>query len=133
MAAQRAHHRVSEHQARSWREWIEENIVRGVSSRRLESALLAHGFPSQHARAAVRRASQARRVIVARSTVERLAKLESLLDALNSAAALSSDNAGVDRRAALTHEEFLDGYYSRNRPVLLHGMISHWPALVRWT
>ena len=40
---------------------------------------------------------------------------------------------GIERRAGLSREEFLERYYAANRPVILTGEMADWPALTRWT
>ena len=39
----------------------------------------------------------------------------------------------VDRRHQLTLEAFVEEYERPNKPVLITGMIDHWPALQEWT
>ena len=46
---------------------------------------------------------------------------------------LSAQGAAIERRAGLSSDEFLDRYYAANRPVILTGEMSGWPALAKWT
>jgi hypothetical protein len=62
-----------------------------------------------------------------------LAKREWMLDLLERQRALSPATLGIERRADLTAEEFLERYYSTNRPVILTGKLQGWPALDAWT
>jgi cupin-like protein len=62
-----------------------------------------------------------------------LAKREWLLDLLEQQRALSPATLGIERRADLSAEEFLERYYSTNRPVILTGQLRGWPALEAWT
>jgi hypothetical protein len=62
-----------------------------------------------------------------------LAKREWLLDLLERQRALSPATLGIERRADLSAEEFLERYYSTNRPVILTGKMQGWPALTAWT
>lgn len=62
-----------------------------------------------------------------------LARREWLLDLLERQRALSPATLGIERRADLGGEEFLERYYSANRPVILTGKLAGWPALDRWT
>jgi hypothetical protein len=39
----------------------------------------------------------------------------------------------VDRREGLSRQEFLNEYYSQNRPVILTDVCRDWPARTRWT
>jgi hypothetical protein len=62
-----------------------------------------------------------------------LRKREWLLETIERQRALSPATVAIERRAALSSEEFLDCYYAANRPVILVGEMSDWPALTRWT
>jgi hypothetical protein len=66
-------------------------------------------------------------------TLLHLRKREWLLEALERQRALSQQNATIERRAGLGSDEFLDRYYAANRPVILTGEMSGWPALAKWT
>jgi len=61
-----------------------------------------------------------------------LAKREWLLDLLERQRALTPATLGIERRADLSAEEFLERYYSTNRPVILTGKMQGWPALDAW-
>jgi hypothetical protein len=39
----------------------------------------------------------------------------------------------VDRRRAVSRQEFFTGYATPRQPVVLEGLINQWPALQRWT
>ena len=62
-----------------------------------------------------------------------LRKREWLLETLERQRALSECGATIERRAGLSSDEFLDRYYAANRPVILTGEMSGWPALAKWT
>jgi hypothetical protein len=62
-----------------------------------------------------------------------LRKREWLLETLERQRALSAQDATIERRAGLSSDEFLDRYYAANRPVILTGEMSGWPALAKWT
>jgi hypothetical protein len=62
-----------------------------------------------------------------------LRKREWLLETLERQRALSARDAAIERRAGLGSDEFLDRYYAANRPVILTGEMSGWPALAKWT
>ena len=46
---------------------------------------------------------------------------------------LNPKNKTVPRRSGLSREQFLEEYYSLNRPVVLTGMMDGWQALNKWT
>ena len=62
-----------------------------------------------------------------------LAKREWLLETLERQRDLAPSAAGIERRADLTRDEFLERYYAVGRPVILTGEMDGWPALSRWT
>jgi hypothetical protein len=62
-----------------------------------------------------------------------LAKREWLLETLESQRDLAPSLIGIERRAGLGSDEFLERYYAANRPVILTGEMADWPAVVRWT
>jgi hypothetical protein len=62
-----------------------------------------------------------------------LRKREWLLETLERQRGLSTQSATIERRAGLGSDEFLERYYAANRPVILTGEMSGWPALAKWT
>jgi hypothetical protein len=62
-----------------------------------------------------------------------LAKREWMLELMERQRALSPATLGIQRRAKLDPQEFLERYYSTNRPVILTGLLDDWPALGSWT
>lgn len=62
-----------------------------------------------------------------------LAKREWLLETLESQRDLAPSLIGIERRAGLGTQEFMERYYAANRPVILTGEMADWSALVRWT
>jgi hypothetical protein len=62
-----------------------------------------------------------------------LAKREWLLETLERQRHLTAAVAGIERRAGVDGQEFLERYYATNRPVILTGEMDDWPALRLWT
>ncbi len=62
-----------------------------------------------------------------------LRKREWLLETIERQRGLTPITAGIERRAGLGGEEFLERYYATNRPVILTGEMAGWPALELWT
>jgi hypothetical protein len=62
-----------------------------------------------------------------------LAKREWLLEAVERQRSLATGLVALERRSALSAEEFLERYYAAHRPVILTGEMADWPALARWT
>jgi hypothetical protein len=62
-----------------------------------------------------------------------LAKREWLLEAIERQRDLAPALSVVERRSGVGSQEFLERYYAANRPVILTGELTGWPALSRWT
>ena len=62
-----------------------------------------------------------------------LRRREWLMEAQERQRHLSPVAAAIERRSALSSDEFLDRYYAPGRPVILLGEMADWPALARWT
>ena len=62
-----------------------------------------------------------------------LKKREWLLETLERQRDLAPTAVGIERREGLSADEFLEGYYAVNRPVILTGEMADWPALRLWT
>jgi hypothetical protein len=65
--------------------------------------------------------------------VRDLRKREWLLETIERQRGLSTPTATIERRAGLSRDEFLHRYYAANRPLILTGEMTDWPALIRWT
>ena len=48
------------------------------------------------------------------------------------ATACIPQSSEIDRRHKLSRDEFLQEYYSTNRPVIITGMMDDWPAMGKW-
>ena len=62
-----------------------------------------------------------------------LAKREWLLETLERQRDLAPAAVGIERRAGLSSDEFLERYYAVGRPVILTGEMADWPAPELWT
>lgn len=121
-----------------WRRWIAENLMLDVGPETVIGTLVANGFPVvvaarevQHALASpyLAGARQGRGILQ-----NRLAKREWVLDIYRKLNR-QRDGEGVgaiERRHRLTRDEFYQQYYLANRPVIITGMLEHWPAMQRW-
>jgi hypothetical protein len=67
------------------------------------------------------------------ATALALRKRDWLLQTMERQRALSPAAVGIERRAGLSGEEFLERYYATGRPVILTGEMDDWPALKLWT
>ena len=62
-----------------------------------------------------------------------LAKREWLLEATERQRDLAPAKAGIQRRQAVSSDDFLENHYALARPVILTDAMTDWPALKRWT
>ncbi|MBB6249405.1 Stf0 family sulfotransferase [Rhodanobacter sp. A1T4] len=60
-------------------------------------------------------------------------KADRLQSALQQLAALAPATSTVERRSALSRNEFLERYYAANRPVIMRGLTDDWPAIRLWS
>ena len=112
-----------------WRRWIAENKLLGVSDEQLVAELVRHGgVDAGLATQEVRAVTEHPYFQAGEQMAQRLRKLESLLDVRRSLSSLASGSDGLERRGRISREEFLERYYSANRPVILTGLLEDWPA-----
>ncbi|MEO7066291.1 MAG: cupin-like domain-containing protein [Rhodanobacter sp.] len=112
------------------RRWIAENIILGSSAADLVQVLVKEGIAQPMAVAEVDAAVRSPYIRGADRLKQRLEKRDWVLDIQRKLNRLRPPV--VERRAKLTSEEFLTEFYSVNRPVIITGMINHWPALEKW-
>jgi hypothetical protein len=62
-----------------------------------------------------------------------LAQREWLLEALERQRDLAPALAGIENRAEVDPQDFLERYYVPGRPLILEGELADWPALGRWS
>jgi hypothetical protein len=117
-----------------WARWIVENKVQGLDDHRIAAILRANGFDESSSWDGVCRLDDATvNLDVAIRNAQRLKKLESIFDAIESMRCLTPDTETVCRREGLSREDFLAEYYSANKPVILTDQLHHWRALQVWT
>lgn len=116
-----------------WRRWLAENKIQGLDDKVLLYVMARAGV---HPNLVVAELQQMRGhpYIEAAGNLNQLArKLESILAVQRELAALSPRASEIERRRKLNKAEFLEEFYSRNRPVVFTGLIKDWKALSRWT
>lgn len=121
-----------------WRRWIAENLLLDVGPDAIVATLMANGFHVALAAREVQQALASPYLAGARQgrgiLQNRLAKRDWVLDIYRK---LNRQRDGegpgaIERRQQLTRDEFYQQYYLANRPVIISGMLDHWPALHRW-
>ena len=116
-----------------WRKWVAENLMLGQSPEVVTAALVENGFSQALAAAEVQVATGHPFVQAGQSLGRKLKKRDWVLQCQTILQEQSPFYGGVERRHCLSRDEFYELYYYRNRPVVITGMLEHWPALNRWT
>jgi hypothetical protein len=117
----------------AWQKWIAENLMLCQPAEALVQVLVEKGYPAELAVAEVERAATHPYVSAGQSIGKKLKKRDWVLHCQTILQEQSPYYGGVERRHQLSREEFYEAYYYRNRPVVISGMLEHWPALSRWT
>jgi hypothetical protein len=117
-----------------WRMWAAETLLAGVSPAVVARTLAGEaGVAPSRAATFVHTLRGSAALRAGERAAQRLRKLESLLDALETVRRAAPGAADVPRRRGLTGESFLAEHYATNRPVLLEDFAAGWPALGTWT
>ncbi len=113
------------------RRWIAEELLLGVPRERVIQRLSSSGIAGGLATAEVERAEKSPYFSAAGRLQARLGKRDWVL--ANQARMNAADLAEVPRRDRIDPAEFFHDFYHAHRPVLLSGLIEHWPARQRWS
>lgn len=116
-----------------WREWLAENVVRGVDAERLVDVLVSEGFPRATARAEVDATREHPAVRAGLGHTRLHEDTLCLLDTRVSLHRHSGRHRRVERHKDLPIPEVMARYYLAHRPVLLEGFMRDWPLMKRWT
>ena len=115
-----------------WRRWIAENLMLEMSQDSILQTLVANGFSPTEGAAEIGLALQSPYFRAADRLRNRLRKRNWLLAAYRKLSRLHTGSGEIERRHRLARGEFLEGYYSANRPVIITGMMEDWPAMEKW-
>ena len=113
-----------------WRRWIAENLMLGSPPEALAAILAQNGIGPAEARKEIALAIQSPYLHGAKRLANRLAKRNWVL-AIQQHLNKLGDNS-IARRERLSGEQFLQEYYRMNRPVIITGMMEHFPARTKW-
>jgi ribosomal protein L16 Arg81 hydroxylase len=116
-----------------WKAWIAENKMLGVIDQQVLDILICNGIDRKLALDELRSASSHPYVRAGDRLAQRLRKLESLLNIRGVLAGLSAHSGTIERKSNVSREDFLEDYYSMNRPVILLDAMCSWRALSAWT
>jgi Cupin-like domain len=117
-----------------WKRWIAENKLFGHTNESLVKVLVQSGIDSEVAWAGLWQVDADPCFPAGFQAVQRLKKLESLLDVYSQLGALrpAAKFEGIERRSNVSRNEFLDRYYSANKPIVLLDLMKNWKARTTW-
>ena len=114
------------------RRWIAENLLLDLPPEMIHEALIGIGHDPDEAAFEIRLALSSPYLRGADQLRNRLKKRDWLLATYRRINRLKPGSETIPRRHQLPRAEFLDQYYSANRPVIITGMMNDWPALRKW-
>jgi hypothetical protein len=117
----------------AWKKWLAEILMLYTDEATILKILMDNGLTESSARQSIREAVEDPYIEAAREYSQKLLKRDWLLRILHKSQQLSSYAHSVQRRANLSSDEFLEHYYSANRPVILTELLKNWTALEKWT
>ncbi len=122
-----------------WQSWVNENIQRGCNKIELGYILLRNKFTlpqvrtmmGEHFPADLEPAKGEPKIIPMGNPLDR--KCASLVEVQQQLSQLSPKDGTIERRRGVSSDEFLEKYYSANRPVILCDLMAYWQAKKKWT
>jgi ribosomal protein L16 Arg81 hydroxylase len=116
-----------------WSVWLAENRLAGTQDDILVSTLIEANFEPAAASAAIASLDEDPVYLVARRATQQLRKVQSTLDIRRTLSDIAFPAASIERRTDVTPTEFLERYYSANRPVILSAILGTSRACQSWT
>lgn len=116
-----------------WKQWVAENKLLGVSEQSITEKLLLEGFSKTAIEKELKEVSDHPYIKAAYYLSEQKRKHEALMNLQHFLAAQSSFYGKIFFEKNLSRREFLDFYYSQNRPVVLNDIMTNWKAMSLWT
>jgi hypothetical protein len=124
-----------------WRRWVAENVLLRVEPTAIVDAMVREGFDRDTAVRELQAAWNHPYLAAAQGVgagpktglENKLQKRDWVLEVYRRAARQATTFGQVLRVRQPSRQEFLDSYYSQNRPVVIEGALDDWPALTRWT
>src|SRR5262249_17486187 len=107
-----------------WRQWIARSKLLGLPDPAIVEVLVTNGYRREVAAAEVEDAAAHPYLRAALALQKPLRRAHSLLNALSDSSRLDPGAHSVERRKALSREEFRDRYYAVNRPVIIEHLMT---------
>ncbi len=115
-----------------WRRWIAQCLLEGITPDRVARVLEREGIPRSEILREVRAQSTDPCLQAGEALAARVRKLERILGLQAELRALSPALRQIERRSAVSRQEFLERYYAANRPVVLNDVARGWRAVEAW-
>jgi hypothetical protein len=115
-----------------WRRWIAENLMVGHAPESLLQIMTSSGFSRDESALEIDAAARSPYIKGSTLLLNRLRKRDWLLAVYRKSNRLHPQSSAVERRHKLSRDEFLQEYYTTNRPVIITGMMDDWPAMRKW-
>jgi Cupin-like domain len=116
-----------------WRQWIAENRLRDCTPESMAATMAAAGLDPGEAAAAIRTMETDPVFKAARKHQQLLRKLESVTGNLQKVWESQPNYGVVERRKAVSKQEFVERYVRGCRPLVITGIARDWPAMKRWS
>ena len=116
-----------------WRAWVAENLMLGTDRAVIKSVLAKNGFSEMLGEQEIVAAEQSPYLAAGRKVARRAGKRDWHLANIAKLEALAGVHREVPRVMTPEPRSFFADYYYLNRPVILQGMMSTWPAFAKWS
>jgi hypothetical protein len=113
--------------------WIGLRLLAGEERQKIVRLLVERGYSSRSAEELVSEATGEPLIAECLTRARHARKLSSLVRALAKQLRQSPVAECVPVHSNPSPELFFENFYFANRPVLVRGLMQHWPALSRWT
>ena len=116
-----------------WQEWLAENLMRGVRPDALKAVTDRNALDGRLVDETMERIGVSPIFAAGYKIGQRKQKFTTLLEALSKLYRQSGYAESFQKIDRLPAAKFYRDFYHRNRPVVVRGLMSDWPALKRWT
>jgi len=117
----------------AWRDWLAENLIRGVDPERLRTTLVDSGVPAGEAEARIEELASSPALRVGRAYAVYAERLHHVLSLERTAERLSPTPGEIERIDTIDADDFYRRYVATSTPVIIEGIARRWPALSRWS
>jgi ribosomal protein L16 Arg81 hydroxylase len=117
----------------SWKRWIAENLLLNIPEQEIINIMVRNTIDEQVARRELLNTQNSPYFQAANHFTQLLHKRQSLAMIERELEKLNPNHLRIERREGLNKNEFFESYYTKNRPVILCGLMNEWAARTKWT